>query len=720
MGFKEEKRRKIPTNYTSKRMGSIFRSMSNLSRLEILRVLYSKGSTSYTDLKDYAGFATQKESGKFAYHLRDLMKLALVEKNKAERRYNITNQGKLILDLADKIEANVFMESGKLQVRSSNSSINEFKKQRIVQSLVKEANMPYELAEKITKDVENKVHKYDLSYITGSLIRDMVNSVLLEAGHEEYRDKLVRLGMPIYDVQQMLANPKNMDGGVDDAIAHAGRAVFVENVIFGTMQKDIVDRHMAGSIHISNMGTWSTLPDVMFVNIKDILDKGMLIGGRYSFASRIPEISNLEDVSSSLSVMIQILSKEVSDEVVVSGLPQLLAKKCADRSDAEIKQRLVWAFAVSSVVSSASANTTATADSVSILHTVRSYNDTGKVTSLRLNLGFDTRLEKCILEAYLEYVKMTPRPKIGLIIGYDKDGIESISGLASEAVLLGGRILFTKSPQVSSRGVVGGSLNKADSSLSMALQSVSINLPSLAHEIGDSDADYFMARLVLMLKPIIDSIVMRKKDVFDATRRGLNPQIARRTQYVQHGYASLTINLVGLKEAVFEILGFSYNRKGRETIHKIISHVVDVSASYAKNYGEHVDICIADFDGAGRLAKLDGKRYGKHIVGHGDAKPYSQGLNFDASKLPTFTNKSPSITLCNKISRTLNAGLQVRLLISKNETDPAVVKKMLEKMVTLVPTFIPVKPITICPECGFKEKQFDAKCPKCRAPLRSS
>lgn len=718
---KDVPKKNIQNKHTSKRMSSIFRSMSNMNRIEILRVLYSKGSVTYTDLKDYAGFATKKESGKFAYHLRDLIKLALVEKNKSERRYNITNQGKLVLDLADRIESNVFMESGKLQVRSSNSSISEFKKQRIVQSLVKEANMPYELAEKITKDVENKIHKYEISYITGSLIRDMVNFVLLEAGHEEYRSKLVRLGMPIYDVQKMLANPQNMDGGIDDAIAHAGHGVFVENVIFGTMQKDTVDRYMAGLIHISNLGTWPTLPDVLFVNIKDILDKGMDIGGRYSFASRISKLSHLEDVSSSLSVMMQIFSKEVSDEVVISGLPQLLAKRCEDRSDEEIKQGIVRALVTSSVAASSYVST---ADDASLPppprhHTTHGEDNAGKTTSIRINLGLDARLERCIVGAYLEYVKMTPRPRVGLVIGYDKDGIESVSSLVSEAVLLGGRILFTKSPQVSSRGVAGGSLSKADSSLSMALQSISINLPNLAREIGDGDVDYFMARLVLMLKPIITSLVMRKKDVFDATRRGLNPQIARHTNQMQHGYASMTINLVGLKEAVFEILGFSYNRKGREAVQNILNYAVHAGTNYAKDYGERVDICMADSDGADRFAKLDGKKYGKHVVGHGDAVPYSQGLNFDASKLASYTNKSPSITLCNKINRTLNAGLQVRLMVPKNETDPAAVKKMIEKMATLIPTFIPTKPITICPECGFKEKPFDKKCPKCQAPLRS-
>ena len=35
---------------------------------------------------------------------------------------------------------------------------------------------------------------------------------------------------------------------------------------------------------------------------------------------------------------------------------------------------------------------------------------------------------------------------------------------------------------------------------------------------------------------------------------------------------------------------------------------------------------------------------------------------------------------------------------------------------TLVPSFKPVKKITICGECGFKDKPFEDKCPKCKSP----
>ena len=78
---------------TSKRVWMIFSVMASPNRIDILRILYSKGPLTYSELKSLAGFKSKKESGKFAYHLRKLLRQSLVALNKSERRYTITNLG---------------------------------------------------------------------------------------------------------------------------------------------------------------------------------------------------------------------------------------------------------------------------------------------------------------------------------------------------------------------------------------------------------------------------------------------------------------------------------------------------------------------------------------------------------------------------------------------------------------------------------------------------
>ena len=57
---------------TSKRVRMIFSVMASPNRIDILRILNSKGPLTYSELKSLAGFKSKKESGKFAYHLRKL------------------------------------------------------------------------------------------------------------------------------------------------------------------------------------------------------------------------------------------------------------------------------------------------------------------------------------------------------------------------------------------------------------------------------------------------------------------------------------------------------------------------------------------------------------------------------------------------------------------------------------------------------------------------
>ena len=106
---------------TSKRVRMIFSVMASPNRIDILRILNSKGPLTYSELKSLAGFKSKKESGKFAYHLRKLLRQSLVALNKSERRYTITNLGKLVLSLARQIEERSIIESGKMYVRTSHA-----------------------------------------------------------------------------------------------------------------------------------------------------------------------------------------------------------------------------------------------------------------------------------------------------------------------------------------------------------------------------------------------------------------------------------------------------------------------------------------------------------------------------------------------------------------------------------------------------------------------
>ena len=676
---------------TSKRVRMIFSVMASPNRIDILRILNSKGPLTYSELKSLAGFKSKKESGKFAYHLRKLLRQSLVALNKSERRYTITNLGKLVLSLARQIEERSIIESGKMYVRTSHESIEEFNSHKIIQSLVREGSLPLELAQKITEEVENRIYKYQTTYLTGALIREMVNSVLLEHGHEEYRNKLARLGLPVFDVQEMISNLDNIDNGAEGLLFNTGQKVFAEHLLTNTLPKDVADSHLSGDLHISNPGVWSMIPDTIFVNVKELIEDGIDLGGKYLDVSRIAASKQLDEVTSSLAILISLLSKEASQEIVLDGLTPLFAKH--SKSLPELEQKLTNAFATASTTSK--------------------YNKQSTNVSIRLQLGTDTKIINSIINAYKNYTKITPIPKIGLIIDGEKGKITDVSGPLSEIISLGGKVMFAKG-QMSSSGIVSGS-TKNSGPLSIMLQSVSINLPRLAFE-SNKDETYFRARLALLMKPALSSMALRKKDISDLTRRGLNPILAKNTQYMQRSSVSLVVNLVGLKEAIFNILGYKDNKEGREILYKVIETAVDVGAKKGKELGDPVTICMTETESSTRFASLDGEKYGKNsTLNSMEGDSYSEGIEINASEVSDYTNKSEPITECTKLSKLLNGGLFVGLNIDKYAKVDEI-KKSIEKTFQLTSSFKPVRETAICGECGFKDEPFEDKCPKCKSP----
>ena len=672
---------------TSKRVRMIFSVMASPNRIDILRILNSKGPLTYSELKSLAGFKSKKESGKFAYHLRKLLRQSLVALNKSERRYTITNLGKLVLSLARQIEERSIIESGKMYVRTSHDSIEEFNSHKIIQSLVREGSLPLELSQKITEEVENRIYKYQTSYLTGALIREMVNSVLLEHGHEEYRNKLARLGLPVFEIQEMLTNTEHVDNGVEGILFKAGRTVFTERLLTNILPKDVADSHLSGDLHISNPGLWSLLPDTLFVNIKDLIDEGIELQGKGLNITKISSVKTLDDLTTCLSMIMSLISKEATQEVVLDGIVQVLSKFSKNMSDLETK--LLQVFSTSS--------------------TSTSYTNNPTTLAFRLQLGSDLKLVKAILSTYKTYVKNTPIPKISIIINYGSGKITDVSGLLSEIISLGGNILLSKSI-MSTHGV---QIKEANTT-TINLGSVTINLPRLALE-SNKDETYFRARLALLMKPTIAAMSLRKKDIADLTRRGVNPILAKNTQYMQRSSISLTVNLVGLSESVFNILGHKNDKDGKEILQKVIDTAVDVAGKKGKEIGVDTTISLIHSDGTERFTTLDGEKYGKNsVIDSLKGGFYSEGIVIDSSEVETFTPKNEKVIECTKLEKSVNGGLLTCLNFDK-KSSISDIKKSIEKAASLFSSFKPIKKVALCGDCGYKDEKLGEKCPNCKS-----
>ena len=697
--YQTETRRDGVLESASKRVRMIFSVMASPNRIDILRILNSKGPLTYSELKSLAGFKSKKESGKFAYHLRKLLRQSLVALNKAERRYTITNLGKLVLSLARQIEERSIIESGKMYVRTTRHSIEEFNSHKIIQSLVREANMPLEQANKITEEVENKIYKFQTSYLTSSLIRETVNSVLIEHGHEEYRNKLARLGLPASDIVEILNNIDTVKNGADSIMSKASQSVFSEHLMLNILPKDIADMHLNGEISISNSGIWSLLPDTVFLNITDFAEVGLDLKGKFLNVSRIPAIKNSDDLGIALPILISLLSREVSTEIVLDGIIPLLLEDQL-REPNEIASRFENILIASSVAPS--------------------YSPAGlPVTTITVQLDkFDKKSIDAVLSGYRSYIASTPVPRIGICL-INNDKLKDYTDAIASIVRTGGIISILQNGSRSNNGVrknIGGK----GSGTVMTLQSLSINLPRLAYQ-SNKDETYFRARLALMIKPALSAMSMRKKAIADLIRKQMIPVIANSAQFIQLGTTNVIINLTGIEESVYKILGHDASNDGAEILQKVLKTAVDVAAEYGKQLGEDsIGIAMIHDDSATRFATLDSDKYGKiSLLTSNQQKTvtYSQGLTLNARELLLSDNNKHNSVIkeCISIDNILNGGLSLTLDVSELYSDEEV-KNAIESAADL-PFFRLMSKTLVCNTCGKRSStQSSERCEYCKSP----
>ena len=200
------------------------------------------------------------------------------------------------------------------------------------------------------------------------------------------------------------------------------------------------------------------------------------------------------------------------------------------------------------------------------------------------------------------------------------------------------------------------------------------------------------------------------------TRRGLNPITSKNTQYMQRGSSILVLNLVGLREAVYNILGANTEKKYKSIAYKVLETAVDRAKKEGKTLGENIHVSMTENDGTSRFFVLDSEKYGKNsAIKDLTQESYSEGFVLDGSKIKEFTDQSEEIVQCNKIHKLLNGGMLIRVQIPKN-ADAASTKTMIEKFSKLLPFFRSDKHVPMCGECGHKDSTLESKCPKCKSP----
>lgn len=141
---------------------------------------------------------------------------------------------------------------------SSKEEINLWDKSKIVNSLILETEASPELAREIADRVEERIVQGGMNTVTTSIIRELVDLELLERGLGTMHKKHSHLGLPMYDVEQIItsANKENSNTthNPESINLTLAEAILKEFALRKVFSDDIARAHMLGDIHLHDLG----------------------------------------------------------------------------------------------------------------------------------------------------------------------------------------------------------------------------------------------------------------------------------------------------------------------------------------------------------------------------------------------------------------------------------------------------------------------------------
>jgi ribonucleoside-triphosphate reductase (formate) len=143
-------------------------------------------------------------------------------------------------------------------VRTSTDDIVAWDKDKIIAALVRETGLKEEIAGIIAIEVDKQIRAMSVKTITAPLVRELVDVKLLEYGLEEARRKHTRLGVPLYDVNKIIAH-KNKENANTPHSPEATNLTLAENIkkeyaLLSVFSLPVADAHMSGEIHLHDLG----------------------------------------------------------------------------------------------------------------------------------------------------------------------------------------------------------------------------------------------------------------------------------------------------------------------------------------------------------------------------------------------------------------------------------------------------------------------------------
>ena len=184
-----------------------------------------------------------------SFHLNTLKKSELVYSS--DEGYSITYLGEQIIDKILSIEQILNKQNQSRMIRTSKYSKELFDASKIEEYLVTEGELERFLARQIAREVEERLSKTNIEYMTAPLMREYFNAILLENGLEEVRHKLTRLGTPPFEVSKLFES-NNDRINPEIFIEKLGSDVSEQFLLLNLIPKNLADLYLFTRLYVAD------------------------------------------------------------------------------------------------------------------------------------------------------------------------------------------------------------------------------------------------------------------------------------------------------------------------------------------------------------------------------------------------------------------------------------------------------------------------------------
>lgn len=203
------------------------------------------------------------------------------------------------------------------RVRTTDGHLLDWDKDAIAKQLLKETKLSEQFykvpsitedeAKDIAREVERRIRWMNVKYLSGPLVREIMNVVLLERHHTEWRNICTRVGTPVYDAHLIdigtgfeARENANLQENAETSHKKKADKISKEQYLL-LLPSYLADRHLAGDLHIHDLEYFGTRPFCQDWDLRYFFYYGLMPDGLGTKASvagpaKKPEVAILHAV----------------------------------------------------------------------------------------------------------------------------------------------------------------------------------------------------------------------------------------------------------------------------------------------------------------------------------------------------------------------------------------------------------------------------------------